>query len=681
MLQVKLQFNIKETNMAIKNNTPGAILNGIKDESIVALVPEPEELPIHLAHLYLRTAWGPEESLLLGSGDFTRIYGADSVDPRLPYRNHATVMLETLQGAGNSVFVKRVIPADAKRASSTVVLTIDSTPGIIKEYDRDADGSVKKDKLGNKLFKSGAVAVADGMSFRYDIVATSSLSNFGPAGSGNTIAYPLFTFTAAHVGERGNRMGVRMWMNGPYTKTPADEDIVADQDALLYSAQLVERVSASTTNVIDSLFGESTHTFALKPDAYDHKTNVDLNIYDLIELYSDDGKSTQASPVYGPLQSVRTHQSNIDLVLNRVVKVENKLSGSTTKPYMLDILQGVGFDNIDHYSFQVDSKGTKLTEGRTFYLQGGSDGTITDAQYNADVGNEIDSNFDNPKYPLLDTAQYPFSAFYDTGYPTVIKKKFLQWLSRRKDVHLTLVTHVDGEDQLTALEEVSVGTDLRISGQLYAESDLHGTGICRLVIMGQSGKFISNTFRSPVSTVFELARMRANYLGAGNGVVKSGLAYDNFPLNNIGSLKEVTNTYMNRTTKEAVWASGVNYCQFADRSTLFFPALQTVYAIKNSILVSEMLMQIAVDVTKQSEIVWRMLSGNTDLTQAQFIKKSNDLLSSLVEGKYDGKVTVEPNTYFTAADTARGYSWTQDVAVYGNGMKTVGVVNVVTRRA
>jgi hypothetical protein len=108
--------------------------------------------------------------------------------------------------------------------------------------------------------------------------------------------------------------------------------------------------------------------------------------------------------------------------------------------------------------------------------------------------------------------------------------------------------------------------------------------------------------------------------------------------------------------------------------------LQTVYDDDTSVLNSDINMLICVDVAKQSEEVWRRMTGNTTLTNAQFIDKCNAELLKLVEGRYDNRVVIVPNTYFTEADEARGYSWTMDVAVYMNNMRTVGVLNVITRR-
>ena len=243
-----------------------------------------------------------------------------------------------------------------------------------------------------------------------------------------------------------------------------------------------------------------------------------------------------------------------------------------------------------------------------------------------------------------------------------------------------LVPHVVGEAPLTVSEEISVGTDLKASAMLYAESALWGTPACRIVLMMQSGLLTSDPYTQRVSTVFDLGIKRAGYLGASSGFMKTGLGYDIAPANQVTVMKKLSNTFLNLNAKNQVWAAGLNSAQSFDRRAYFFPALQTVYGIQQSVLTGEMLMQICCDVTKQSQIVWRLLTGNSNLTEAQFIKRSNELLLSLVDGRYDNRVIIVPNTYFTAADQARGYSWTLDVTVFGNVPKTVATVNVITQR-
>ena len=49
--------------------------------------------------------------------------------------------------------------------------------------------------------------------------------------------------------------------------------------------------------------------------------------------------------------------------------------------------------------------------------------------------------------------------------------------------------------------------------------------------------------------------------------------------------------------------------------------------------------------------------------------------------RFDGRFTIIPNTYFTDADTARGYSWTLMLKIYANNMDTVETLIIQANRA
>jgi hypothetical protein len=91
-------------------------------------------------------------------------------------------------------------------------------------------------------------------------------------------------------------------------------------------------------------------------------------------------------------------------------------------------------------------------------------------------------------------------------------------------------------------------------------------------------------------------------------------------------------------------------------------------------------MHILLTVEKVCQQVWRELTGNTKLTADQFLQRSDDLIVEKVEGRFDDRAIIVPNTYFTDIDEALGYSWSTDVTVYLNNMRTVGSFTVIADR-
>ena len=502
--------------------------------------------------------------------------------------------------------------------------------------------------------------------------------------------YPLIQVVADSEGSLGNTTGLKIWTAGPNAVNTGDQDVIADQQALLFNAQVMTISSSSTGSIINNVLGETYFTFALKPNAYNYKYNVDLPISNLVTQWSDDGFATGTVPIFGPISAVNVFEANLEFVLNTLLTAEN-LSNPTplTSKWMIDLFTGIQNSGIPHYGFQVDPTGAILSSGRTYYMQGGQDGDLSNGAYEREVVNQVVNNYQTPTCNLLDWGLYPFSAIYDTGFSNTIypgytltaKKALFNWMGLRQNVHVTVGTHVVGGSTLQISDEISALADLISSAQINAESTMWGTPACRATILCQSGKLANYSwYNKRVSTVFDLAIRRATYFGAGSGKAKAGKAYNIFPANIVTSLTHISNTSLTLVADTAVWSGGGNVCQTYDRRSNFWPTTQSIYSTPSSVVNNEIFMQICCDIKSVSDMVWKQLSGTDNLTNSEFAKESNILFSQMVKGKYDDKVICVPNTYFTASDVARGNTWTMDVTVYGNVAKTVGQVNIITKR-
>ena len=672
--------------VTIRNNTPRFIHEGIRDESIVPLTSQPEQLPQHLPLMYVLAQKGPMYPVLVVPSDYTRLYGAKSLDVRSPYYTHATELLKIILSEGNACFVKRLAPG-AKTASLTLVAEL--TEGTIYEYQRDPlTGVVLTDANGNQQFTTNLLASGFSVKLRFVDTqtfwnATTQTFDFALRGTSTpTITYPLMTFDGSSPGIDGNKTGIRLWTETMTSSTAPDTDVITDQGALLYAGQLVYKADNTTAITVDNIYGSRFTEFMFKPKAFNYKTDGNLTIQNLINYWTNDGKSTGATPIIGPLASITAHESNLEAMLAvlQTAEAANVPNGVTAPTmWMIDFLSGANVDGINYYGFQLDPTGDRIAEGRTYYLVGGTDGDTSLTGFDAAVGEELDFNFENPDYPLMDTAQYPFSDLYDSGFSLPVKKKFASWLGRRNDVRVTLGTHTVGEATLTVDEEISIGISLRSYFSVFAESVVHATPVCRVVMMMQSGDLMNSSYTERVSQVFALAKKRAMYGGAANGALKSGNAYDLYPNNRIDNMKNLSAPYLSNVAKEAVWSTGLNFCLYEDRFTMMLPGLQTLYEIKNSMLTSDINIGICVDVMKKQKLTWFRLTGSI-LPDAEFIVKSNDTLAELTAGIYDDRVVVVSQTYKSPDDTARGYSWQNNAIVYGNIMKTVALARLIARR-
>lgn len=78
-----------------------------------------------------------------------------------------------------------------------------------------------------------------------------------------------------------------------------------------------------------------------------------------------------------------------------------------------------------------------------------------------------------------------------------------------------------------------------------------------------------------------------------------------------------------------------------------------------------------VEINKVCMRAWRHFSGVQNLTNAQLADRVNRFIADRLRGRFDGRFVMEPQTVFTTADLARGYSWTTYVKIYAPNMKTV----------
>lgn len=700
------------------NNTPRVNTLGIKDDSQVQLVPELLSVPQHLPLVFIETLKGPVMPMLCSGGDLTRLYGTETFNARGKYFSHQTVLASEVSRAGNSVLVQRLVPANAETAKVTLAVaksTVNRAP-----YDRNADDSVARDTSGNILSTGTAIDMTvlewcTIPSSEFDFNSATPELTFSvtaPEGQRDVTLYPVATFSAASPGEHGNNVGVRVWPATANDADPADPAVLADNgNAWVYNGQIVERINArSSANIISNLFSGNVTQFTLEGNYFDEGLGVDLSVNNLVDLYSNDGLSTKSSPIFSPIGDAVMHDMT-DLMTDiaateAAINHDVSWGGGSTGlelDHQVNIFTGLDAQGVHLYTVQVESAGdsfvgspvepqvTSWLAGReeTVWLQDGTDGTVDLSGFDANdrmsrfdalVQSKIMYDFDNPSYPLVDTGKYPFSVVYDTGFAMPAKEAIISILGKRPDVSIALATNQYGYPALDPMGEGSTGATLRATYGLYTESATYGTGVCRVVVMGHMGKLVGSSFKEELPLTVDLAIKRAKYMGAGSGAMRPGQGYDNAPYNQITAFKEISYPWMSNSAKDAVWNAGVNFVQNLDHFTVNHPALQTVYSTKNSVLTSEMVMLIAVDVTKVCANIWRLLSGNTDLTQAQFVDRSNKLFLEMTDGRYDDRVILEPRTYFTAADDARGYSWNMEAIVYGNVSKNVGSTTVTVRR-
>lgn len=676
----------------IINAAPLANLLGIQDNSRGTPVYEPESVPTHLPHQYIFAEKGPTLPQLVSGDSLVQMYGAKTLDPRGPYFNHQTQLVNSLQGVGNQVMLQRVIPADAG-PKARLLLSLEIVADTVQTYQRNPDGSYKLDNNGEKIATGTTVPgyIARWVVNRWTVGST--VADFGavPTASGTLTSstntqgqiYPIMELEANFQGAYANNIGLRLQLAS--NVNDIGSSYTANQiQALLYRLQLVQRNdTTSTASYLNTLLGEPSVTFSLKPNAINPQTDEELSLEDIFIHAYQVLDQRGFPPQYGPFGRIHIYRSNLESILTDVTEAEADVhSASPGAIYLTDIFTGQDVFGNPLQSFLLKGAsegGIKFNNTTTVYADGGSDGTMNFTTFDALVQQEL-LGYGDLEAKLLDDAAYPQSVIYDSGFTFATKKAMIGVIGKRKDIGVIVSTQDVSAPLNTEAQELSMATALQAYARNFPESEFYGTSVCRAMVIGHAGYLLGSKYRGLLPFSVEVAAKFGRYMGASNGRWTSGQSFDMPPNNQVTMFRDANTNFVPALARSQMWANGLVWAQKFDRLAYFFPAFQTVYDDDTSTLNSARTMFAAIELEKVAQRVWRELTGISSLTEAQFIERSNRLIIEKTQGRFDGSVIVVPTTFFTPADEQRGYSWSCRMDLYSNVLKSVGTFTVTANR-
>nr|DAT87760.1 MAG TPA: Structural Protein [Caudoviricetes sp.] len=610
--------------------------------------------------------------------------------------------------------------------------------------------STKDQQRFDRLVKFGGGLNAN--EFYQDGVINPLATGISVQGANQELVIPIFDLEVSHYGEYGNNLGIRLSAPNSTSNSKPDVRFFENTLARPFRIEMIKRKNRrSMPTIVNNLNGETFVDFTFKPDTVNpFAGNVDTYLGTmLLDAYRNLDTTGGRNVRYGNFNNIHVYEDNVEYLLkmlyerekdqdekaveaakleakriaeelaaNRTVgpqdlsvtqnprrlsaSKETDLDEEYTKPwYQIDFLTGLAMNGLPYRTIEVKSLltgGKEMKASTDHWATGGDDGlsgyTFADGTpkttndiYNELVDIEL-NRFSDEANEYLDLPRYPFSVFYDSGYPVNMKESLFKLTQFRKDVSVCVSTlevpegqkGQKGVQQLSRTVEAGRVAQLSEKARSYPESDVFGTGACRANLILDGGYIIGSTYRGIVPMTYELALKRARFMGQPNGVMRTGYGYDQDGIKQIQYVKHLSNPFMPYVTREKNWTNGATWAQFYDRNTLFFPAVRTIYKDETSVLMSDINMLIATDLQKVCFRAWRRLTGDSKMTPAQLQELSNRYILEDVDGRYDGRVIIRPETYFTPADKNRGYSWRCDIHMYANNMKTVGVYGVIVHR-
>lgn len=672
---------------------------GTEDLSTRQVPREADRIPQHLPKQYIFAERGDTRESLLVGAERDRKYGSKTFDLRSKFANHATVFANGFNASGNACVYKRLIPEDAGPRAN-VTLWLDVLPTKVDLYERNFDGTIKLDALGQPI----VTGTTDGYKVKWvsstyngntDYNAKFGTETVVPGDQVDTATgtqstrYAIHSFAVNSQGSFGNRLGFRLWSpTSQNARLPVK--MMNTAYAYPYTITIIEKPETlSTPKIKETLFGEQNFTFVTKPQVIDPTTDKALYMQDnFVANYS-----SLADPRYPDIaadfDTYILHQGNVDFLVELFHSTEAAFADNdsdfTADPeqmHLFNYVGGMDSKGRPYHSFVfVDSANSvRLTPYTNVYAAGGSDGTINDEVFAQLVSQDVKRYLDRED-PLQDIPGNPESVIYDSGFPLATKLDLLSFISQRRDTFAILGTHVAGGRTLTASEEHSLAIALRTRAQSYPESDYFGTPVMRAMIIGRSGRIRNSQYKDRLPLTYEIAVKSAKYMGAGDGRWKNGFHFDGAPGSVLESMYDINITWVSESVRNRNWDVGLNWVQRFDLKSFFFPALKTVYDNDTSVLNSYITAMAICQLNKVAHAVWREFTGVAHLTNGQLIDRVNASVRDKVRNKFDGRFVIEPAATVTEMDALLGFRWTLPIKIYAANMKTNMVTYVQAYRA
>lgn len=692
------------------NAAPMTIALGTDDKSTRAPVVTPEVLPTHLAHVWSYAQSGPTEPQLVDGAAAQVIYGADTFDPLKPYWTHQSELIKAILDKGSSVMFERVIPADAPPPANARLYLDVLGPVQIPNYARQPDGSYELDDNGDPVV--GTPATVEGYKVKWVVAPITPVNGEDMFGKGTVIngdqtdaatgtqskRYPIFDMAYPSQGALGNQVALRLYAPTEQSANSINTTSLVKDFVYPFRLQVLQKTTPTTTPTVKTTQSAAQFVdFCVKTGVV---SSIDQSAFyvgkRIPSAYQRLDDPSGLPNDYGPIGRFYVYQKNIDTLIPQFFAAEkpfiNEFSDFTTtdddatQMYRFNFISGVSSQNVPYTGFILntqDANAQRLTEGSLFYLSGGGDGTM-DEELFADLVSASVKQYADPTSYLMNDAKYPQSVVYDSGFPLQTKYDLMSVLAIRKDMACIVSVHDVLGQQLTADEESSLAVALKTRMQLYPESDWFGTATMRGVIVGRSGMLLNSQYDKPLPLTIELAAKFADYMGAGNGIWKPGGGFDIAPLNQITMFKQSTInvTWTPATVRNKDWSNGLLWAEDFGRRAVYWPAFKTIYDNDTSVLTSIFTMFGIIECEKVGQRAQRQFSGTSQLTNLQLIKRTNDFVRANTSQpeRFDGRFEIVPETYFTAADNARGYSWSLRIKMYANNQKTVLTTSIEAYR-
>lgn len=677
------------------NSMPQNVSYGKRDKSVPDPILTIKRYATHLPLWFIFAKKGPIKRMLADGAIREQLYGAATFDSTSKFFTHQTQFSSTVNSKGNQGIYQRLEPAGAKTAMMR--LWLDVLKVQVPTYERGTDGKYKLDQAGYpiptgqkitghilKHVKTPIDAIHGGLFAE----ASQMTGNQTDTATGTqSIRYPIMDVPVSSFGGYGDDMGLRMWAPHTSSRVVVDEELLEKNKAYPYVFACLDRSSDTVQNV-QTVSGVQEVTCVFRREQAKASVGNQPVSFDprFFESYNDLERQGMA-PLYGPFAQVHVYHDNLVTVLKQLYDAEKPYiglfsdfdgSGYTADDegeiHRFNFVSAKSSKNVPYQSCIInreDSDAESMSDISAVWAEGGADGDCSLESLNRLVQAEMEKYGDINMEVAEDRLGNPESIFYDSGFDIECKMALVNFIGVRKDTYLSwCLTDAQGK-KLTADEESSMAIALFTRGQMMPESSEYGTPACRFEIIACDGVLIGSNNRKRLPLSLEIASKSAEMMGAGSGLWNSAFAFSNGRRAEVSMFRDVNVIWRPIAARMRDWSNGMVYVQKKDMDTLFFPALRTGYGVEQSVFTSRFNVLIMTDLEKVADRVWSQFSGADQYSNEQFKKYVEEEFMRQIEGKYSGRAAIVPYVTFTAVDEYNGFSWTLNVDVGMENLKTV----------
>ena len=616
----------------------------------------------------------PGEIYFGGAAELTPILGASTFDPSSAYFNSATQYIATAM-AGQATEVMRLVDPAATTANMGLFISVTPTP--ITQYEVDATGSRIYDVHGDPIPQtnsSGVPVTQPGIKVLWSARPLLSTETFNAltvktvtnSDASVTTTYPIMGFLVNSPGVYGNRQGFSLYSTGT-----ANATLAQGINSVLYRFAPIELPTgvSTTASGISDKFGSLYNDVSFKNVAVYQPTATNYAFNYVLGTDYVDANNINTLPyttfVYG---------TNVGIVGALVVADSPELNG--IDPYMIDLISGQDLSGNYYHHLEIDiNSSTVVNPAVVNYANGGSDGQTTFAMLETLVQTWL-SGSDHGEFPNLQ--QHPMTHFSDPGFSMPTKILLLNMLSWRDNFKIDLATQDISLAPNTEAQDMSAGQALSFRAQMFPESIITGVGCTRVGVYAHCANLISG---GPYSSIVPLNLNRLiqrRDLNGGQYITGSAAGIPNSAVTIFAKPNWVADSDAIRALS---WANSLNVVSHADRTTIYYASLRTVYPNDTSLLSDDEISDYICYLFKICRQVYATYAGVRGPKNKLFPLIQADI-NNLCAAAFSGTdFNVNATVLQTAADANLGYAISVNLNVTSDMPMRQLNFNVIVGRA